>query len=114
MGWQVSEAANGTVALMALADKRPDLIMLDLVMPITGGFEFLVEVRARAQWRDIPVVVVTAKDLTTEERNRLNGSVTRVLQNNAVELDELLSEIRHILPGMIARGRNDNAIAKIG
>jgi len=112
-GWQVSEAANGTAALMALADKRPDLIMLDLVMPVMDGFEFLVEVRERVQWRDIPIVVVTAKGLTTEERIRLNGDVTRVLQKNAVGLDELLSEIRHILPGMIARGRDVKAIAKV-
>ena len=67
-GWQVSEAENGRVALARLADTRPDIIMLDLVMPEMDGFEFLVEMRSRAEWRDIPVLVVTAKDLTAEER----------------------------------------------
>ena len=57
------------MALARLADTRPDVIMLDLVMPEMDGFEFLVEMRSRAEWRDIPVLVVTAKDLTTEERS---------------------------------------------
>src|SRR6185503_2621564 len=79
-GWQVAEAENGKVALARLAQARPDVVMLDLVMPEMDGFEFLVEMRARIEWRDIPVLVVTAKDLTAEERSCLNGDVERVLQ----------------------------------
>jgi CheY-like chemotaxis protein len=104
-GWQVSEAENGRVALARLAETRPDVIVLDLMMPEMDGFEFLVEMRSRAEWRDIPVLVVTAKDLTVAERSRLNGDVERVLQKGASELDELLREIGRILPGSIARGR---------
>jgi hypothetical protein len=113
-GWQVSEAENGRVALARLNETRPDIIMLDLMMPEMDGFEFLVEMRARAEWRDIPVLVVTAKDLTAEERSRLNGDVERVLQKGASELDELLREIGRVLPGSIARGRGGRIAGEKG
>jgi hypothetical protein len=61
--------------------------------------------RARPEWRNIPVLVVTAKDLTAEERARLNGDVERVLQKGAAEVDELLRELGRILPQSIDRGR---------
>ncbi|MBI3374586.1 MAG: response regulator [Betaproteobacteria bacterium] len=109
-GWQVSEAENGRVALARLAETRPDIIMLDLMMPEMDGFEFLVEMRSRAEWRDIPVLVVTAKDLSAEERSRLNGEVEHVLQKGASELDELLREIGRILPGSIERGRGRKVV----
>jgi CheY-like chemotaxis protein len=109
-GWEVNEAENGRVALARLAETRPDIIMLDLMMPEMDGFEFLVEMRSRAEWRDIPVLVVTAKDLTLEERSRLNGEVERVLQKGGSELDELLKEIGRILPGSIERGRGKKIV----
>jgi signal transduction histidine kinase/CheY-like chemotaxis protein len=111
-GWEVVEAENGRVALARLAETRPDIIMLDLMMPEMDGFEFLVEMRSRAEWREIPVLVVTAKDLTVEERSRLNGEVERVLQKGASELDELLREIGRILPGSIERGRGKKSAGK--
>ena len=98
-GWQVAEAENGRVALARLSESPPDIIMLDLMMPEMDGFEFLVEMRSRSEWNDLPVLVVTAKDLTAEERSRLNGDVERVLQKSATELDELLREIGRLLPG---------------
>jgi hypothetical protein len=104
-GWEVAEAENGRIALARLTEARPDIIMLDLVMPEMDGFEFLVEMRGRAEWRDIPVLVVTAKDLTTEERSRLNGDVERVLQKGSSELDEMLEEISRVLPRSIEHGR---------
>ena len=70
--------------------------MLDLMMPEMDGFEFLDELRGRAEWRDIPVLVVTAKDLTAEDRSRLTGGVERVLQKSASR-DELLREIGRVL-----------------
>ena len=108
-GWQVSEAENGRVALARLGETRPDVIVLDLVMPEMDGFEFLVEMRGRAAWREIPVLVVTAKDLTAEEHSRLNGDVERVLQKGGSRLDDLLRELGRILPGSIARGLGGKA-----
>jgi len=111
-GWQVAEAENGRIALARLTESRPDIVVLDLMMPEMNGFEFLVEMRSRAEWREIPVLVVTAKDLTEEERARLNGEVERVLQKRAAELDDLLREIGRILPGSIARGRAKRVVER--
>ncbi|MBI5544496.1 MAG: response regulator [Deltaproteobacteria bacterium] len=96
-GWQVVEAADGRDALAHLEEGVPQVILLDLMMPEMDGFEFVSEMRRRPEWRQIPVVVVTAKDLTTEDRARLSGNVERVLQKGAYSQDELLRELRHVL-----------------
>ncbi|MBI2929180.1 MAG: response regulator [Verrucomicrobia bacterium] len=96
-GWAAMHAENGKVGLQRLKEKRPALILLDLMMPEMDGFEFLHELRTQSEWRDIPVVVLTAKDLTIEDRARLNGQVSRVLQKGACPLGELLREIRALL-----------------
>jgi signal transduction histidine kinase/CheY-like chemotaxis protein len=104
-GWKVSEADNGRVGLARLAEAVPDVIVLDLMMPEMDGFEFLDELRHRAEWRDIPVIVVTAKDLTEEDHRRLNGEVERVLQKDAPTRDEMLREVSIALARCIERGR---------
>ena len=76
-GWDVAEAENGRVALRAWTACGPRLILLDLMMPEMDGFEFVARLRGREEWRSIPVVVVTAKDITREDRMRLDGYVTR-------------------------------------
>jgi signal transduction histidine kinase/DNA-binding response OmpR family regulator len=68
-GWTISEAENGRVALERMAERRPDAIVLDLVMPEMDGFEFLAALRAHEAWRGVPVLVVTARDLTDEDRS---------------------------------------------
>ncbi len=103
-GWAVVEAENGRVALTRLAEASPDVIILDLVMPEMDGFEFLVELRRHEKWQEIPVVIMTAKDLTAEEQRRLDGDVARVLQKGTPALDELLREITRSLPGSKGRG----------
>ncbi|WP_296492498.1 GAF domain-containing protein [Rhodoferax sp.] len=103
--WEVFEAGNGCLALAQLAQALPDVIMLDLMMPEMDGFEFVVELRSRPEWREIPVVVITAKDLSAQERERLNGGVTRVLQKGASDMEALLQEIGRVLPARIALGR---------
>jgi CheY-like chemotaxis protein len=77
---------------------------------VMNGFEFLIEMRREAEWRDIPVLVVTAKDLTAEERSQLNGDVEHVLHKGGSELEALLKEIGRVLPGSIARGRNKQVV----
>ena len=104
-GWMVSEAENGRVGLERLAEALPDVIVLDLMMPEMDGFEFLDELRKRAEWRHIPVVVVTSKDLTEEDHRRLNGEVERVLQKDAPTRDDMLREVSATLAGCIERGR---------
>src|SRR5262249_32355511 len=58
IGWKITEAENGEVAVAALAAAKPDVIILDLMMPKMDGFEFLDEWRSRVEWRDIPVLVI--------------------------------------------------------
>jgi signal transduction histidine kinase/CheY-like chemotaxis protein len=91
IGWKVIEAENGQVAVEAIITARPDVIILDLMMPKMDGFEFLDEFRARPDWQGIPVVVITAKDLTEEDRNRLNGGVGRIIQKS--DRDEMLRQL---------------------
>src|SRR5262249_61912834 len=67
-GWEVDEAGDGRAALDCLAQRPPGLILLDLLMPRMDGFEFLAELRRREEGRSIPVVALTAKDLTGAER----------------------------------------------
>jgi CheY-like chemotaxis protein len=95
-GWQVIEAENGVAGLRRLAEKEPDLIFLDLIMPQLDGFGFLSQVRRNAAWREIPVVVLTAMDLGPAEIERLNGGVERILQKSAYSFDELKDEIQSL------------------
>jgi signal transduction histidine kinase/DNA-binding response OmpR family regulator len=93
-GCVVAEAENGRVALERVAENRPELILLDLMMPEMDGFTFIEALRQNEAWRAIPVVVVTAKDLTAEDRARLNGQVQHVLQKGSYSRDELLGRMR--------------------
>ena len=86
-----------------MAENRPDAILLDLMMPEMDGFEFLAELRRQPTWRDIPVLVLTAMDLTDEDRRRLNGEVEQVMQKGAYDRDELLREVGRALADSIER-----------
>ena len=100
-GWQVAEAANGLEALAELARERPGVVLLDLMMPAMDGFEFLDEMDRREDWKAIPVIVVTARDLSPEDRQRLNGHVSRVLQKGGYTRDELLEQISRLVSSRI-------------
>ncbi|MDX2213831.1 MAG: response regulator [Oculatellaceae cyanobacterium bins.114] len=95
-GWQVVLAENGRVALERLAETHPELILLDLVMPEMDGFGFIAELQKREEWRSLPVVILTAKDLTLDDRLRLNTHVEQILQKGAYSLEEILIEIRRL------------------
>ncbi|MGH1574865.1 ATP-binding response regulator [Methylobacterium sp. P31] len=97
-GFPVVEAENGVRALETLAEERPSLVLLDLMMPEMDGFAFLRSLRARQEWRDVPVVVLTAKDITAEDRRRLAGQADRVLAKGATGLGELARELRALMP----------------
>ena len=100
-GWPVIEAENGRVALERMAESLPDLILLDLMMPEVDGFQFLDHVRTHEGWRYIPIIVITAKDLTEEDRQRLNGYVEEVLEKGAYNPDALLREVRDRATGRV-------------
>jgi signal transduction histidine kinase/DNA-binding response OmpR family regulator len=102
-GWEVVEAENGRIGLERLATTKPELIVLDLMMPEVDGFQFLEEVRASDATKHLPVIVLTAKTLTTEDRLRLNGSVEKVLQKGALGIADLERELRVLVAACLKR-----------
>src|SRR5215467_11755578 len=103
--WTVIEAENGRVALERMTEQKPELILLDLMMPEMDGFQFLDEIRKRKDWHAIPVIVVTAKELSAQDRQRLNGSVEKILQKGAYSREELIRQVRDLVTASIAAKR---------
>ncbi|HSM82589.1 MAG TPA: response regulator [Nodosilinea sp.] len=104
-GWQVIEAQNGREALDQMQTQVPGIILLDLMMPEMDGFEFLDELRRQPQWRSIPVLVLTAKDLTADDRRRLDGQIERIYQKGSFDRQTLLSEISDLAAAAVSRRR---------
>jgi len=102
-GFTVVEAENGRAALEQLRTVSPSVILLDLMMPEMDGFEFVTEFRRHESWRAIPVVVITARDLSREDRERLNGYVQKILQKGEHDRDALLAEVRELVQASVAR-----------
>ena len=96
-GWTVREAENGRAGLERLEDGVPAIILLDLMMPEMDGFSFLEELRRRSGCAAVPVIVITAKDLTVEDHQRLNGEVSRIIQKGTTSTETLLAELRELL-----------------
>ena len=102
-GWNVIAAENGKLALNMMESQQPGLILLDLMMPEMDGFQFVEELRKREEWRSIPVVVVTAKDLNDQDRTRLNGYVEKVFQKGSYDKQSLLSEVGTLVSDAVAK-----------
>ncbi len=96
-GWRVRTAMHGRDALARVTDTAPALILLDLMMPEMDGFAFLEALRVEPAHADIPVVVLTAKDLTAEDRQRLSGGVARIVPKGGGASEALLAEVRRQL-----------------
>ncbi len=92
-GWRVFKAENGRVALEHLEDKKPSLILLDLMMPEMDGFEFVTRLRQNEKWRSIPVVVLTATKLSAEDQAHLHSYVDSILHKASNQKEELLRQI---------------------
>ena len=103
-GWHAVLASNGREALECVTRRRPELILLDLMMPEMDGFQFLDELAKRPDCDDIPVVVVTAKDLSLEDRQFLNSRVERTLQKGAYRRDDLVNSLRDLVRDRHAGG----------
>jgi PAS domain S-box-containing protein len=91
-GWPVHEAEHGEQALAMVDASLPQLILLDLTMPVMDGFTFLHELRRRPECHDVPVVVFTARDLSAEERKQLDGA-DRVFAKGETSLRALAHEV---------------------
>ncbi|NND99864.1 MAG: PAS domain S-box protein [Pirellulaceae bacterium] len=90
---EVIEASNGREALERIAKRKPDLILLDLMMPVMDGFQVVDELRKQGLAGEIPIVVLTAKDLTREDRANLQGQVQLIRNKVGISRNELLHEI---------------------
>jgi CheY-like chemotaxis protein len=96
-GLHVAEAGNGKIALEQVQKKSPSVIFLDLMMPVMDGFEFIEELRKTPEWRSIPIVVVTSKELTHADRLRLNGGVEKLIEKKSFDESIFIKEVRDIL-----------------
>src|SRR5262249_14160841 len=93
-GFAVRAAADGMQGLAAARDQRPGLILLDLVMPVMDGFDALAHLRSDPKTSDVPVLVLTAKDLTDGDRARLEGKADALFQKQRIPIDQLVGEVR--------------------
>jgi signal transduction histidine kinase/CheY-like chemotaxis protein len=104
--WQISEAENGRLALDGLADEVPDIILLDLMMPEMDGFQLITALQERPAWRRIPVIVITALDLTAADRARLNSGVEGILLKDSFDPTQLVAIVR----GYVAKTRRTQKV----
>jgi len=105
--YEVVAATNGQAALEAIAQKRPDLVLLDLLMPEMDGFTAIEQLQQDPQTRHLPVIVLTAKTLTAAEHATLEQRARKVLQKRGLDRDTLLQELRNLLqayPGPTPKG----------
>jgi CheY-like chemotaxis protein len=100
--WTVTSAENGLAALESITHCRPSLIVLDLRMPVMDGFQMIAELNKHNDWRKIPVVVVSGKELTPEDRQRLQGHVQKILQKGDFSREELLREVQQTVKLFLA------------
>ncbi len=91
--WVVTEAGNGQEAIEQLKNVVPDVILLDLMMPVMDGFDFLDYFRKTPQWLSIPVIVVTAKVLTPEERENLRGKVFEIIEKSGHTKEDICKSL---------------------
>ncbi len=94
-GWSVAEAGDGAEALRSMLHAPPRLVLLDLTMPVMDGFAFLHRLRETPGCSDLPVVVLSARDVSPAERAALSGA-DRVLRKGDVSLQEVTDEVRHL------------------
>jgi adenylate cyclase len=95
--WTVREAENGREALKRIRESKPDVILLDLMMPEMDGFAVVAALQKDAGWRDIPVIVITSLDLDAKDRARLNSGVQSVLVKERFRPADVVERIRRLV-----------------
>ena len=96
-GFETLRARNGKEGWAMMYNETPDLILLDLMMPEMDGFGVVAALQKEPQWRDIPVIVITARDLEAADRERLNSGVRSVLVKDRFRPAELVERIRRLM-----------------
>lgn len=95
--FEIFEAINGVEAIELINKERPDLVILDLMMPEVDGFAVLDVLRGKPETANIPVIVATAKELTVDEKSRLQGQIQSLMQKGDFLNDEFLEEVRSLI-----------------
>ena len=108
--FKVKTATNGKKGLEVVKNPKPGLILLDLMMPEMDGFEFAEQLRENKDWIDIPIVVITAKDLSKEDHSRLKGNVETIMQKGSYSKDQLLSEVSEHIRKIRVKGEDEKNI----
>ncbi len=90
---EVREAPNGREALSLIAYSVPDLILLDLMMPEMNGFELIEQLKSNPLWKEIPIIVISAIDLSSEDRQKLSGAVRKFIRKTKINRQQLLDLI---------------------
>jgi PAS domain S-box-containing protein len=98
-GLEVDEAGDGRAALTRLDEQWPGLILLDLLMPGMDGFAFVAELQRRGEGRAVPIVVLTAKDLTAAEQQQLSGPIGKILRKGSLGHKQLLAQVSALMAG---------------
>jgi threonine synthase len=95
--FEIFEATNGREAIELVSREIPDLVILDLMMPEVNGFAVLDELRSKPETANIPVIVATAKELTVDEKSRLQGQIQSLMLKGDFLNDEFLEEVRSLI-----------------
>ena len=92
-GWIVDEAENGQIALDKIEINEPELILLDLLMPVMDGFGFLKKIKTKKRYLKIQIIVITSKDLTVDDYSFLNKNVDKIIQKGNYNRKEIIEQI---------------------
>jgi CheY-like chemotaxis protein len=103
-GLDVVDVEDAEAALARLAWQAPALILLDLILPGMDGFQFLEALHKNPAWQNIPIVVVTARDLSPEERRSLDRSVRTIVKKGGYTRSELLDIVRVTMRANVSQG----------
>ena len=95
--FKLDSALDGVAGLQAIEANRPDILLLDIIMPRLDGFGVIDRVRANPQTRDLPIIVISAKDLTADEAQRLKKTVASVMKKQGLQSEKLVDEVNNIL-----------------
>lgn len=109
-GGQVVMAGNGQEALERCRDERPDLVILDLMMPQVDGFDVVEAIRGRSDWKDVPILIVTAKDVSEEERQRLKGRIQALVAKQMLTPEQFYRQLTTL--GLLPSGKAAEGPAK--
>lgn len=94
----IDEAHDGQTGLQLIQETKPNLVILDLMMPELDGFAVVEAMKVDATLKDIPIIVITAKELTGDEKERLDGQIKALLQKGSFMDSDLLNDIQQALP----------------